>query len=67
MSILRHSPAEDLPEDKIITPTITDSVPRIFCAVHTSPKKSTARPDEKIGAELTIGVERATPIRSMPM
>ena len=39
----------------------------MFCATQTSPKSSTAKTDEKIGEVLTIGEERATPIRSMPI
>lgn len=38
----------------------------IFCKTHASPRKITAKMDAKIGEELTMGTERATPIFSIP-
>jgi hypothetical protein len=46
---------------------MTREVPRKFWNVHVSPRKKTASIDASIGAELTTGTERDTPIRSIPM
>ena len=40
---------------------MTNIVPMIFWPAQTSPRKRTAKIDAKIGEELTIGTERATP------
>jgi len=54
-----------LGERRMITPAITSRVPIIFCNSQISPKKITAKIDEKIGEILTIGEEWATPMCSM--
>lgn len=51
-----------LGERRMITPAITSRVPIIFCNSQISPKKITAKIDEKIGEILTIGEEWATPM-----
>jgi hypothetical protein len=46
---------------------MTRQVPITFWTVQTSSKKETASIDEKIGEVFTMGADRATPMRSIPI